>query len=272
MTKKETGVAVVDQKSLEALKDMYPTEQGFTRLLLPRLTMVSQDQTEGKGKAMKVVTEAGTFFTEKQSQDETENEDGKMVKEWVKDEIGDSIEGVILFQRKQLKMYDEDTEKYTSSPIYDTEDETVVLFCDKKEVARGLPKDLKAKYQYTDKAGKVKSALEDNRILYILYEAEVYQMNLRGSSMYSFLTYSRKVLPPSVLTSFSSEAKEKGEIAWNQMTFEIKCALNAKEIADVIERVAGIKEGIAMEKGYYAQQNAAKSGNEIDPDKDLKDF
>lgn len=269
MAKKETAVAVVDQQAIEMLKSMYPVERGFNRILLPRLGMVSQDQTEGKGKAMKVVTVAGTFFTEKQNEEETENEDGKMVKEWNKEEIGDSIEGIILFHRKQLKMYDEATEKYTSSSVFDTEEENIILFCDKKEVARGLAKDLKEKYLYTDKTGKVKSALEENRILYVLYENEVYQMNLRGSSMYSFMKYTGKIFPPAVVTSFSSEPKEKGEIEWNQMTFAVKRALDNDELADVVERVQGIKDGIAMEKGYYAQQNVSKS---TDTEKDFKDF
>jgi len=52
-------------------------------------------------------------------------------------------------------MYDEKTEEYTSSPIYDNDDEVIPLWKDRKEVAKGTPKELKEKFHYTDKDGKV---------------------------------------------------------------------------------------------------------------------
>src|ERR1035437_9924377 len=95
-------VAVVDQASIEALRQAYPVEQGFNRIQLPRLGYVSQDRFEGKGKEAKVVTEAGTFVLET----ETSEVDKDNKKIWSKEEIGNKIEGVILFQRKQLSLYD----------------------------------------------------------------------------------------------------------------------------------------------------------------------
>ena len=214
---------------------------------------------------MKVVTEAGTFFTEKQSE-EIDEETGK--KTWDREEHGDSIEGIILFQRKQLKMYNSDTEEYTSSPVYDNEDEVLRLFCDKKEVAKGTPKELKALYEYEDKdSGKVKSKLEDNRILYVQLEGEVYQMNLRGSSMYSFLTYARKILPPSVITRFSSEAKEKGQIAWNQMTFTPVRKLSQKEAEEIVTKVQEIKAAVTAEKAQFS-----KTTEESENDKTFREI
>lgn len=247
--KKETGLSnVLSEESLALLQESYPMDKGLNRIILPRLGMISQDKTEGKGKAMRVVAEAGTFFVERET-DEINEETGKKV--WAKDEIGTEIEGIILFQRKQLRMYDETTEEYTSSPVYDTDEEVVPLFCNKTEVGRGTPKELKAKYSYTGEDGKTKSKLEDNRILYVLYNDDVYQMNLRGSSMYSFLTYARKILPPSVITVFNSEPKEKGSIAWNQMTFIAKRKLTEKEAQEVIEKVQEIKVAIQLEKNQY---------------------
>lgn len=249
---KENSKALSTELSADTialLEDSYPVEQGASRITLPRLGMVSQDKLEGKGKAMKVVTEAGTFFVEKPTDEE--NDEGKKV--WSHDEIGDSIEGVILFQRKQLRYYDEKTEQYTSSPVYDNDDEVLPLFCDKAEVARGTPAELKAKYEYTDKEGKVKSKLEDNRILYVQFKGEVYQMNLRGSSMYSFLTYARKTLPPTVVTVFSSEAKEKGTIAWNMMTFTAKRKLTQAEADDVVAKITDIKHAVRMERSQFNQ-------------------
>lgn len=261
MSKDKTTTAVVSldrEQAIAMLKESFPVEQS-SRIILPRLGMASQDITEGKGKSMKVITEAGTFFVEKQTDEEDEN--GKKV--WEKEELGKSIEGIIIFQRKQLRMYDEATEEYTSSPVYDKDDEIIPIFCNKAEVARGTPEELQAKFTYV-KDGKTKSKLEVNRILYVLKDDEVYQMNLRGSSMYSFLTYARKVVPPTVVTEFTSEAKEKGSIEWNQMNFTALRSLNEKELNDVVRRVEEIKEHIANTKKVFAEETQVA--------KELKDF
>lgn len=273
MAKKETGLSVVvSPEAMERLRQDFPVEQGFTRVLLPRLGMVSQDVTEEvrdpktKKKEIKLITEAGQFFIEKQTDEE--NEEGRRI--WSHDEI-EAPEGIILFQRKQLRMYDESTQLYTSSPVFDDEAQVLPLFCDKKEVARGTPKELKAKYEFTDKEGKTKSKLEDNRILYVLYEDTVYQMNLRGSSMYSYLTYTRDlnkkgIVPPAVVTQFGSEAKSKGTIDWNMMTFTASRGCTKAEIADVQERMTDIKSGIAQERSFFAAKDIQQGEDESDED------
>src|ERR1035437_7623570 len=167
-------VTKLNEEQLVQLENSYPVETSFNRILLPRLSMISQDKTEGKGKAMKVVAEAGTFQTEVQTEEVDEN--GKKV--WEKKELGTEIEAVILYERKQLRFYDSANENYTSSPIYDNEDQIVPLFCDKAEVARGTPAELKAipAYQGLSAKGKPISKLEENRILYVLLDEVVYQM------------------------------------------------------------------------------------------------
>lgn len=272
VTKNQVMVPLSDD-ALAQLRQEYPTEMGFSRTLLPRFGLVSQDVVEGKGKQMKVITEAGTLYLERQGDEEEEIEgaDGKKIirKKWDREELGGETEGIILFQRKQLKYYDEKTEKYTSSPVYDTEDEVIPLFLDKTEVERGTPAELKAKYPGTNASGKTISKLEDNRILYVLIGDEVFQLNLRGSSMYSFLTYSRKTLPPSVITKFGSEAREKGSIEWNMMTFEPVRQLTEEEAQDVLAKVGEIKAGIATEKAYYAAQ-AGTTQAEGESDEDFE--
>jgi hypothetical protein len=245
-----------DPELLAQLRESFPFEPSQLRIQLPRLSMTSQDKTEvtgkGKDKKIKVLEAAGTFFIERQT-DETDPETGN--KKWSRTELGEEIEGIIVYFRKQLRMFDEGTGFYTSSPIFDTPDEVVPLFCNKAEVARGTAAELKAKYAFKDKDGKMKSKLEDNKILYVLYEDEVYQMNLRGSSMYSYMTYARKVTPPAVLTRFSSEAKEKGDIEWNQMVFEALRPLNTKEAKMSLENVKKIREAVAVEKASFASMN-----------------
>lgn len=259
---KSKAVSVqADEDVLAQLASAYPQEEGGKGILLPRLGMFSQDKTEetknsktGK-KEIKIMNEAGTFFIDRQT-DEVDK-DGKKV--WEKEEIGSSIEGIIFYKRHQLRMFDEATEEYTSSPVYDSPDEVIPLFCDKKEVARGTPAELKAKYMYTTKDGKNKSALEDNRIVYVLYEGEPYQMNLRGSSMYSLLTYERSVQAPTVLTEMSSEAMEKGDISWNKMTFRAVRKLTGEEAMKVLELQKNAAEAIAVSKASFAQRDEAEA-------------
>lgn len=259
---KEVMVPASDAQ-LAALRNEFPADAGFNRVLLPRFGLISQDVTEGKGKSMKVITEAGTLFTEKQTE-EIDEETGN--KKWEREELGTEAEGIILFQRKQLKFYDESTEMYTSSPIYDTDDEIIPLFLDKKEIKRGTPAELKLGYPGVSLKGKPMSKLQDNRILYVLINGEVHQLNLRGTSMYSFFKYARGTLVPSVLTAFSSEAQEKGSTAWNMMTFTPVRQLTGTEVAEVLAKVAEIKQGIAAEKAYYSQQTSTKADGESTED------
>lgn len=272
--KKETGVATVaSDAALAALRQEFPTEPSFNRILLPRLGLVTQDITEEskdpktKKKVIEVVTEAGTFYTEHQSEEvnpETQQKD------WEREELGTETEGIILFQRKQLKFYD--GEKYTSSPVYDSDDEVLPLFKDKVEVDRGTPAELKSRDIYQGKSAKGKdvSKLEDNRVLYVLKDGEIFQLNLRGTSMYAYMQYGRKVTPNTVVTGFSSEPKENGATQWNQMTFTVVRPVNGKEAADIIAKIQEIKQGIAQEKGFYQAKGA--SAEESQADKDFKTF
>jgi len=261
-TKSTAVVTVASEEQLALLRGEFPQEQGYKRNILPKLGMFSQDQMEGKGKSMKVVTEAGTFYIEHETEDLDEN--GKKI--WVKDEIGTEIEASIIFSRKQLKYYNENDETFTSSAIYDNDDEVISLWCSKAEIAKGTPAELKARPEYEfEEDGKKKSRLKDNRILYVLYEGELYQMNIGGSSMYSWMTFLRKIgSPTSSLLKLSSEPKEKGKIAWNQMVFEVVRSINSDEANKVIELITDLKNGILAEKSFFASQVSTGEKSNID--------
>ena len=263
MSKDKQLATQADKEVLAQLAQSFPTDPGALRIMLPRISMASQDKTEGKGKATKVIIEAGTFFTEAQA-DELD-EDGKKV--WTKEEIGTEMDAIILFQRKQLRHYDEATETYTSSTVFDTDDEIVPLFANKKEVARGTPEQLKKGYEYTKPDGKIGSKLEDNKILYILYKGEKHQLNLRGSSMYAFKTYCKGTQPNTVVTRFGSEAKEKGSNCWNQMTFKAVRQLNADEAVASLKEVTDVKTAINIEKATYANANKKVDSADTEMDK-----
>jgi hypothetical protein len=250
------------EEQLAMLDASYPVESTFNRIQLPRLGMVSQDVMEGKGKAMKVVTEAGTYFIEKQIEELDEN--GKKI--WERKEIGNEIDATILYERKQLRFYDNSTESYTSSPIFDNEDQIVPLFCNKVEVARGTPAELKARpeFQGLTAKGKATSKLEEQRILYVLYEGEVYQMTVRGSSMYSFLNYKKATKPNTVITHMASEAKENGAISWSQMSFEVVRSITTKEFEVVIGHINEITNAVKMEKAFYNKKELPTNGSAAD--------
>lgn len=262
-------VTAPSEESVALVNAAFPIDSGYQQTMLPRLGMVSQDKFEGKGKNAELVKEAGMFFTE-QSTDEVD-EAGKNI--WEKEDLGtDGIEVQIIYQRKQLRHYDEATETFTSSPVYDTDDEIIPLFANKAEIARGTPAELKKGYEYVDKkTGKVKSGLEDNRILYVLYEGELYQMNLRGSSMYSFMTFSRKARPgvASALIKLTSSAQENGAVAWNRMEFEVVRPLNAKEIEEVQEKQKELIQEIQERKAKFAEKDAVDAAFAAHPGREL---
>lgn len=221
--------------------------------MLPRLSFTSQDVMEGKGKNKKVVIAAGTFFTEHQTEETDEN--GKKV--WEKTEIGDTLDAIIIYKRKQLRMYDEATEEYSSTPIFDTNEDIVPLFCKKKEVARGTVAQLKAMYakkETNQKTGEeyVTSALKDNAILYVLIDGELYQLNTHGTSMRSFIDYSKSVLVASVMTTFNSEENKNGSTEWNKMIFKAKRQITAEELEMVVSNIKAIKDAVDGEKAYFA--------------------
>lgn len=271
MTKTKDLAITASNEVLAQLAEAYPQEKGGSYITLPRLSLVSQDKTEvtgkGKDKQITIIATAGDFYTEKQG-DEVD-EEGKKI--WDKKEIGTEFEGIIFFKRHQLKMYDEATEEFTSSPVYDSPDEVIPLWCDKKEVARGTPAELKAKYMFTNKKGKEVSALEDNRIVYVLYKGEAYQINLRGSSMYSLMSYERTVSAPTVVTEFSSEAMEKGEICWNKMTFKAVRKLTTEEAQKIAELQREAIQAIQAAKvGFAKTEDESEAVQQIA--KNVKDF
>ncbi len=253
-TAKKASTEVANVMSAEvtsALADLFPVEQSTQKIMLPRLGMFSQDKYEKdpKTKEITLVKEAGVFYTEIRG-DDIVNEDGSTSFNFVKTEIGSEIEGIILYTRKQLSHYDGDTETYTSSPIYDTDDEVIPLWCNKAEIERGTPAELKAKYPPAP--GKKLSSLKENKIVYVLYLGEVFQLNLSGSSMYSFKDYAKKIRPNTVVTRFSSEPQSKGDVSWNQMTFVPVRSLTAEEGEDIRTKTLDIIETVRAEKAQFA--------------------
>lgn len=272
--------SAADQEKLDLMKQAFPVEERVQFLSFPRLKMISQPITEEvkkNGKTeLKVVTEAGTFCTEIQDEEESEVEEEVIVKGkkkveivkkklWQTTEIGTTIQGIIIFQRKQLKFFDEAGGNFISSAMYDKDTDIVPLFEGKTEIARGTPKELQEPYMALKKGQNGKpdknvSDLKDTRILYVyLPEFEkVFQLSIGGTSMYSYLNYTRTVMPsvPGVLTEFTSEGQENGKIRWNKMMFEKVRDVTDEEADQILEAQGIIMKGIMDAKAFFASKEA----------------
>ena len=91
-------------------------------------------------------------------------------------------------------------------------------------------------------------------------------MNLRGTSMFAFMTYAKTNLPNGVVTRFNSEAKENGAIAWSQMTFNAVRKLTSNEATEVQAKIDEIKQAVEAEKSFYATKDTSdqKADKEYD--------
>jgi len=275
MSTKTKEITIANADVMEQLAAAYPQEEGGKRISFTRIGMYSQDQTEstgtGKTKKITVTHAAGEFYIDRPTDKKEDILDAKGKKvgtktKYEKEELGQEIEAIIFYKRHQLKAFDEAKDLWRNTPVFDSQDEEIPLFEDGKEIARGTPQQLKDMYLFVDKDGKTKSSLKDERVMYILHEGEAYQINLKGSSMYSLLTYERNVRAcPTVLTKLSSVFQEKGEVSWNKMTFEAIRGVTPEEAVKVLELQKQIAADIlASKKAFANKQIAAKSEEELD--------
>ena len=257
---KKEIVNVASDEQLSELRSLYPSSDTFQRIQVPRLGMLAKDiaKEEGTGKKKTIVIEqaSGTFYIEREKQEEGEN--GEMKRVWTREFFDDveAIEATIIYHSKQLRLCDDSTEMYVSSPIFDNKDEIVPLFCDRKEIKRGAQAELQALYPALTAKGKPSSKLKEEKILYVIYKGELFQMNLSQSSKYSFLNYSKNVNPATVITKIGSLEQTHGTNTYKQMTF-VSVKPITKEQADlVINMVREIKNSIAAEKSYFTEKSA----------------
>ena len=258
MNKNEIMPVASDELLAELSMD-FPQEQSFTRTVLPKFGMLSQDLTEtvgtGKNKKINLIQPAGAFYIERKTGEKITKEDGTEIDEYAKEFLDDETPSVhIIYSRKMLSNYNEGTEVFTSSSIYDLDTEIVPLFAQRKEVARGTPAQLKALPEFrtvSKKTGKPTSSLRDERVLYVVYNGELMQMTIHGSSLWSFVAYARKMSPPRVLTTLSHEDKVNGDIEWSVMTFVPERSINEEEANIALEFKRQLVEAIKAEKAFF---------------------
>lgn len=253
MSKKIVPLSVDE---LAVLDSSYPVAEESNRLTFPRLGMLSKDLTEetgkGKAKTIKVIESAGTFYTEKDN-GETDPETGKKI--WTKEFIGDKIEVVIAYERKQLRKFDASLKKFISTPLYDTADQVLPLYLDKQVIKRGTPEQLQSLYPALTAKGKKTSDLKEECILFVLYEGEMYQMTLSQSSKWAFKDYKKNVNPSKVLTLIGSVEETFGTNAYQKMTFKNQRFITQEEFDSVVEGQTILKDK-AQSDAQYLLANA----------------
>jgi hypothetical protein len=248
MTKTSTEITT------ELVGDSYlPKENTFIRKTFPRISFTSQDKTEGKGKTMKVVEEAGTFFLEKPT-DETDDKNKKI---WSHVEIGKSLEGIIFFTRKKLSYYDQPNNAFISSSYFDQDTDEIVLWSAGKQIAKGTKAQLQAPYMFKKEDGKASCKLAENKVLYVLYQGEVYELTVKGTSMYSYSSYYKECNgePNKNLTLMTPEDCENGSISWSKIIYKRVRQLTQDEWDTTRELAKEMIEGIAEEKAYFASMD-----------------
>ncbi len=271
MLKKTQKVSVLTEEQLSLLNQNYPVSEDTTRLTFPRLGMLSKDITEevgtGKAKKINIIEVAGTFYTEK---DEGEvNAEGKKI--WTRKYLeGETLDVIIAFHRYQLGKFDSSLNKFISSPIYDNETQVLPLYLDKQVIKRGTEKELQSLYPALTQKGKPTSDLKKSTILFVLYEGEMYQLNLSISSGWGFSTYKRSINPSAVVTTLGSIEETFGTNTYRKMSFTKGRVIDSEEFDLVIDNQNTLKEAVARDEKFLLPAGSQKEV--IDNDKVFEDM
>ncbi len=256
----------INEQQLAILKEAFPSTGESVRTSYPRLGMLSKDIIEesgtGKNKKITVIQSAGTFFTER-DMGET-NEQGKSV--WTKEFIdGETIEVIIAFHRRQLRKFDSSLEKFISSPVYDNSEQIIPLYLDKQVIKRGTQAELQALYPALTQKGKPTSDLKEETILYVIYNNELFQMNLTQSSKWEFKSYSKTLNPSTVITTLSSIEETFGKNTYRKVTFTKGRLINTDEFEIVTEGQTALKETVESDNQFYLTDgsNASQQEDEL---------
>lgn len=261
MAKKELGV--INQEQIDALNEAFPVTGESNRVSLPRFGMLSKDITEvsgtGKNKKVNIIQSAGSFYTEK-DEGEVDPETGKKV--WTKNFIdGETVDVIIAFHRRQLRMYDASLEKFYSTPVFDNATQVLPLYLDKQVVMRGTQLELQAKFPHRTLKGKPSSKLKEETILYVVYEGEMYQMNLSQSSKWTFKDYARQGNPSLTITTLGSIEDTFGDNTFSKVTFTKGRMISSEEFEIVSEGQNALKETVEQDATLFIAGPATEGNN-----------
>lgn len=250
MNKKQTTKELTTEQ-LAVLNEAFPVEAS-DKISYPRLGMLSKDivSESGTGKNKKITVEqaGGTFYTES-DQGEISDE-GKRI--WTKEFIdGETIDVNIVYARKQLRRFDSSLNKFISSPVYDNAEQIIPLFLDKQIIKTGTPAQLQACYPALTLKGKKTSDLKEETILYVLYNGVLHQMNLSQSSKWTFKDYKKSVNPSTVITTLGTVEETFGTNTYRKLTFTSKGLIDSDQFEKVSESQEMLKEVVENDNQLF---------------------
>ena len=258
MAKQKQEVAVLSEEQLAVLNENYPLSAEDNRQSYPRFGMLSKDliseEGSGKNKKITILQASGTFYTERDLGEV--NAEGKSV--WTREYIdAETVPVIIAFHRYQLRKFDSSLNKFISSPIYDNPEQTIPLYLDKQIIKRGTEKMLQDCYPALTQKGKQTSDLKKNTILFVLYNGEMYQLNLGISSGWAFSTYKKGVNPSTVLTTLGSVEETFGTNTYRKMVFVKSRQITPEEFEMVNSTQTNLKEQVERDDSLYLQAGQA---------------
>jgi len=239
-------IQITGGSALEALKNSYPqhAEDNYVKTNLPQIRFKAKAVLDDDDK---VVTKAGTFVRVTRSEEKVDDK-----YEYTETPIGLDMTVDILYERYKLNYYNSGDNAYVSSPIFDNKDEVVKLFSGGKEIASGTVAELQGQY-IVEKDGKKRSELQLLKVLYVLFEGEVYEMTLSLGNGFTYRKYKQENIVPIVHTKITSKKTEHGGNKYNEMVFTAGEYLTEEEAQSNLKIVDDIKKGIADEKAFYGQ-------------------
>jgi len=257
---KTKEVKVLSAEELSVLDNSYPVSEESNKLSLPRFGLLSKDITEetgkGKNKTIKVIESAGTFYTEKDL-GEVDEKTGKKI--WSKEYIGESVEVIVAYERKQLRKFDASLNKFISTPVYDNKEQIIPLYLDKQVIKRCTPDMLQSMYPALTAKGKPTSDLKEETVLFIIYKGELHQCTLSQSSKWEFKTYKRGLNPSTVLTCLTSSEETFGTNTYRKMKFTNVRNITQDELDIVQEFQSTLKEKVESDAQYFLQNSDTKA-------------
>lgn len=254
----------VDPQELAILNEAFPIVESTDRVRYPRMNMLSKDEVEttgtGKNKKIKVIEAAGTFYID------VKGDNDEFEKNFLE---GDTQDFIIVYHRKQVKYFDKGLNKFISSPIFDTDEQIVPLYLDKRVIARGTKAELQARYPALTQKGKKTSDLKEYKVLYVLYAGKMYELNMSVTSGWAFSKYASSfkdgASPATVVTTIGSVEETNGSNTYRKMTFVKGRAIDADELELIKENQQAVKESAESSAQYYLTEStkpAPKDGDE----------
>lgn len=259
-TKNKAVAKTASQEALDALSQQFPQAESFNRPQFPKLVFNSQTKLDDDDK---VIMKAGALAIDTAT--EEKDEDGKTI--FDREEIGQSLEGHIIYHRLRLQMWIEEETTFYSSPMYDSQNDIVPLFAGGDFVKAGTPKELRALYPHEieyEKGGEKKtfttSHLQEVPVLYVLIGEKLVELTITGrTSASQWKKYLKKTAVPQTITKIHSSKQTKGANKWNQMEFEAVRDLTPAEVEVALKYQKDLLEIFTAEKEFYANKRVEES-------------